>query len=166
MKKLLIKSYLIAIGLALTGCGATKTMVLEPLERQQTVKKLNVKRDKNTAIVDAAVEKSFEEHLKWQLFTKAGFQEGNDITLQYRFLQMNEGSRFKRWMTGGLGNCGEGSTTIEVKFIDNTQNGKELGKIHTEGRIGSGLFGGSLDSAVEGVAEEIVEYAKAHLQAK
>ena len=79
---------------------------------------------------------------------------------------MNEGSRFKRWMTGGIGNCGEGSSTVEVRFIDNTRNAKEIGKIHAQGTIGSGMFGGSLDSAIEGIAEEIATYTKANFKVK
>ncbi len=144
----------------LVGCGSTKTMVLEPVERQNTVKKLRIEKDNNTTTVDASVEKYFEENLRAKLFKEYGFQEGSDIVIKYRFIQLNEGSRFGRWMLGGLGNCGEGSTTIEVKFIDNTQNAKEIGKIHTEGKIGSGFLGGDMDNAVKGAAEEIANYAK------
>ena len=148
----------------LSGCGATKTMVLEPIETQDTVKKLRIEKDKSTTIVEPEVEKCFEENLHEQLFKDAGFQEGNDITLKYRFLQMNEGSRFKRWMTGGIGNCGEGSSTVEVRFIDNTKNAKEIGKIHAQGTIGSGIFGGSMDSSVKSVAEEVATYAKTNFK--
>jgi hypothetical protein len=77
---------------------------------------------------------------------------------------MNEGSRFKRWMTGGIGNCGEGSSTVEVRFIDNTKNAKEIGKIHAQGTIGSGIFGGSMDSSVKSVAEEVATYAKTNFK--
>ena len=157
---------LLTMSFILIGCGATKTMVLEPIETQDTVKKLRIEKDKSTTIVEPSVEKCFEEKLHDQLFKDTGFQEGNDITLKYRFLQMNEGSRFKRWMTGGIGNCGEGSSTVEVRFIDNARNAKEIGKIHAQGTIGSGMFGGSLDSAIEGIAEEIATYTKANFKAK
>ena len=36
---------------------------------------------------------------------------------------------------------------------------KKLAYIQTEGRIGSGAFGGSLNSAVDKAAAEIAEYA-------
>ncbi len=166
MKKVFLYGLLLMANLALIGCGATKTMVLEPLEYQKEVKKITLKQEKNTIMIDPSVEKAFQEYLHDQLFKKAEFIEGDDIILQYRFLQMNEGNRFARWMTGGIGNCGEGSTTVEVKFIDNTQNGKEIGKIQVEGKIGSGVCGGSLASAIDGVVEEIVEYTKTKLRTK
>jgi hypothetical protein len=67
-------------------------------------------------------------------------------------------------MTGGIGNCGEGSSTVEVRFIDNTKNAKEIGKIHAQGTIGSGIFGGSMDSSVKSVAEEVATYAKTNFK--
>ncbi len=50
----------------------------------------------------------------------------------------------------GIGNAGEGSLTIEVTYAD--QSGKQLGKIMSEGKIGSGFFGGSSDDAIEKAA--------------
>ena len=50
---------------------------------------------------------------------------------------------------------GEGSLTIESKFYDSAD--KELSTIQTEGRIGSGFFGGSYGEALDKAAEKIAE---------
>lgn len=165
MKKQINLLCILAISFILVGCGATKTMVLEPIERQNTVKKLCIVKSDSTTTVNPEVEKYFAEALHTKIFKEYGFQEGNDIAIKYRFIQLNEGSRFGRWMFGGIGNCGEGSTTVEVKFIDNAQNAKEIGKIHTEGKIGSGFFGGDMDNAIKGAAEEIADYVKGNFKA-
>ena len=58
---------------------------------------------------------------------------------------------------GGVGNAGEGSLTIEAIFI--STEGEELAKIHSEGRIGSGFFGGEFSSAIDKAAMEIANFA-------
>jgi len=63
---------------------------------------------------------------------------------------------------GGLGNMGEGSLTIETKFYDSAD--KELATIQTEGRIGSGFFGGSYGEALDKAAEKIAEFARTNFR--
>ena len=101
---------------------------------------------------------NFENILRDKL-KESGFVEGvstADLTIHYRFVHYDEGDRFSRWVLGGLGNAGEGSMTIEAKFYDKFQ--KAVGKIHTEGKIGSGAFGGGFDNAIEQAADSFVQY--------
>lgn len=62
-----------------------------------------------------------------------------------------------RWFTGGIGNAGEASTMVEFEFL--SPEGEALSKIQVEGRIGSGFFGGSTDSALKKAAREAAAYA-------
>lgn len=75
--------------------------------------------------------------------------EEDDLTISYRFIQFDQGNKFSRWLLGGLGNAGEGSVTIESKFFN--REGKEIGKIQTEGKIGSGFLGGSFETSIDHV---------------
>ncbi len=85
---------------------------------------------------------------------------GKELTLKYRFIQFQEGSQFERWFWGGIGNAGEGSITCEVLFLDPA--GAEVAKIQSEGRIGSGFFGGSIHDALGKMGEEVGKYTVQH----
>lgn len=84
------------------------------------------------------------------------------MTIRYRFVQYNAGNQFTRWFWGGIGNAGEGTLTVEAKYFDS--QGKEICVIQSEGKIGSGFFGGSFDYAMDKAAKEIVEYTKANFK--
>ena len=90
------------------------------------------------------------------LLKNKSFEKGEGLHIMYHFVSKNEGSRFARWFTGGIGNCGEAKIIAKVVFKDSA--GKELGSIFSEGRIGSGFFGGSSDSAVKKMAEETASF--------
>ena len=108
--------------------------------------------------VPAEVKSEFQEKLNELLYEEGAFQKGPDLKIKYRFIQFDPGNQFTRYLLGGIGNTGEGSMTIEVKYFDAAD--KELATIQSEGRIGSGFFGGDFSFAVEKAAEEIAEYAK------
>lgn len=145
-----------AVCLTLMGCGSSRTVVLEPVQ-QRCAKTITIQVAPHTVPVPAEVSTAFEKALSKKLYAKNGFAAGDEVILRYRFLQLNEGSRLKRYLTGGIGNCGEGTLTIEATYLDS--KGNILGKSQTEGKIGSGVFGGSYDDAVEKAAEEISRYS-------
>ena len=145
--------------LLLSGCGTSRTMVLEPVTLQSKPSQISLIKTKNTVAVSQKSQDYFHEALKHTLYKKGNLQEGpkgSDLTLEYRFVQFDEGSRMKRYLTGGFGNSGEGSMTIQVIYRDKT--GKEIGRTQTEGKIGSGFFGGSSDSALTKAAEDVAHY--------
>jgi len=39
-------------------------------------------------------------------------------------------------------------------------NRQEIGKVQSEGKIGSGMFGGGFDNAIESSVEEFIGYTK------
>jgi hypothetical protein len=149
------------VSFVLASCGTGKTMVMDAGESQKA-NSITVVEGQSTVTVPSEAETTFKNKLDELLFTKGGFHRGDEVALTYRFVQFNEGSRFKRWFTGGIGNSGEGNLTIEVVFSD--KSGKQLGKIMSEGKIGSGIFGGSSDSAIDKAAEEIANYAVEHFK--
>ena len=137
-------------------------MVLKPPEMKLRAVSVNLSEAKSTVSVPAEIKLEFEEKLKEVLFGEGGFQEGQDLNIKYRFIQFTPGNQFTRWFWGGIGNAGEGSLTIEVKYFDVAD--KELSVIQTEGKIGSGAFGGDLSFAIQKAAEEIANYTKVNFK--
>jgi len=134
---------------------------MDPGEARQGSSVAVVRGQSTVPVPDDAV-MTFTEKLNELLYQKGGLKKGTDVTLTFRFVQFNPGSRLGRWFTGGIGNTGEGSLTIEVVYTDGT--GKSLGKIMSEGKIGSGFLGGSSDNAIEKAAAEVASYTLTHFR--
>lgn len=160
MKKLIT---LILTTALLAGCGAGRLTVLNPLETSDFVTGVRIQPAQSTIQANAEIMRDFEHELRNQ-FTKAGIQEGQDLVLSYRFVQLDEGNRFARWFTGGLGNSGEGTMTVEVRYLK--PNGQEVAKILAEGKIGSGVLGGGFSNAIEYTAEKITGFTRQFVKTK
>jgi hypothetical protein len=154
------------LSLILAGYCVGKTIVIDA-GASRTVTSVAVIEASSAVTVPAEADATFKKKLDESLFTRDGFQKGEELTLTYRFVQFDEGSRFKRWAFFGL--AGEGRLTIEVVYAD--MSGKELGKIMSEVKIGSlhnstrlgvGFYGGSSDDAIEKAAKEIAGYSVTH----
>ena len=149
------------------GCGAGRTMVMNPPDRKTVAAGVEIVRGESTVVVPEEVVVRFEEQLKKRLFEaengkEAPFAKGTDLKLEYRFIQFNKGNQFSRYMWGGLGNSGEGNLTVSVCYRDSED--RELCTIQSEGKIGSGFFGGSISSAVDRCADEIAGYTAANFR--
>jgi hypothetical protein len=142
----------------LQGCGAGKLTVLDPINDSEKAQSLRIKEGKHTLAVPKESIETFEKKFKEKLYKDTSLTEGDDIQIVYRFIQYNEGSRFARYFLGGIGNAGEGSLTIELVFIK--RDGTQIGKIQTEGKIGSGFAGGSMDSAVDSAVDVATDFIK------
>jgi hypothetical protein len=143
--------------LVISGCGAGKTMVVKPPETAARFSAAEISAAQSTVNVPQEIQDSFQTKLAKLLYEEGGFTRGPGLTIRYRFIQYNPGSQFTRWFWGGIGNAGEGTMTVEATFLNGDQ---ELAKIQSEGKIGSGAFGGSFDFAVQKAAGEVAEYAK------
>ena len=149
---------LLSILFITTGCGAGKTMVIKAPEAASKFSAMEVVEDPATVNVPSEVSSSFQTKLGRLLYEDGGFSKGPGLTIKYRFIQYNPGNQFTRWFWGGIGNAGEGTMTVEAKFLDGKD--KELATIQSEGKIGSGAFGGSFDFATQKAAAEVAEFAK------
>ncbi|HEY1372631.1 MAG TPA: DUF4410 domain-containing protein [Candidatus Binatia bacterium] len=154
---------LIVAALALTvGCGVGRNMVIQSPETRIRAASAVASENNSPVGVPAEMKSDYQSRLEKYLYGENGFQQGKELTIRYRFIQYDPGSQFGRWFSGGLGNMGEGSLTIESKFFDST--GKELATIQTEGRIGSGFLGGSYGEALDKAAEKVAEFAKTNFR--
>ena len=155
---------LICMGLVLnlSGCGAGKTIVNTPPETHLHLSSVDIVQGVSTVAVPYTVSNELMDKLSEKIYEEGNFVKGNDLTITYRCIQYDPGDQFTRWFWGGIGNAGEGVITIETTFANAT--GKQLAMIQSEGKIGSGFFGGDFSLAIDKVAEEIVEYTKANFK--
>jgi len=163
VRKILFLALSFGFALVSVGCTSGRTMVMNvPTERMKGVS-MNVVEEQATVSVPPEVANMFRDKLEEELFVGESssappFTKGTDLKIHYRFIQFTAGSQFKRWLAGGIGGYGEGVMTVEARFINS--NGKEISTIQSEGKIGAGFFGGSIDGAVEKCVEEVAQYAK------
>ena len=163
MRKGLLFAMILGLSFTYAGCTSGRTMVMNvPAARIKAVS-VNVIEDQPTVSVPAEVSTMFREKLEGSLFIgeqggAPAFSKGADLNIHYRFIQFTSGSHLKRWLAGGIGGYGEGVMTVEAKFINSS--GKEISKIHSEGKIGAGIFGGAIDGAVDKCVEEVAQFAK------
>lgn len=163
MRNKILIALILGLSLTYIGCTSGRTMVTHvPAERVKAVS-ANVVEDPPTVSVPPEVSTMFRDKLERALFaaeegSSPAFTKGSDLKIQYRFIQFTSGSRFKRWLGGGIGGYGEGVMTVEAVFFDSY--GKEISKIQSEGKIGAGVFGGSIEGAIEECVEEVAEYAE------
>lgn len=145
----------------LIGCsGKGQTFVSEPPVTGQRFQSATIVEGASAPIEMSAADKAdFAERLREELHKEGRFMSGNGLTITYRFVQYDEGIRSYRWFFPGLG---EGTLAVEAEFSD--QDGRRLGKITAQGRIGGGAMGGSIKNAHARAAEEIATYAAAHFR--
>ena len=133
-------------GAILAGCGAGRTLVMEPPSERRTFAGAAVVNGEDSVIVPAELRGRLTEKVQEGLYGTAekpgNFRNELGLEIRIRVVQFEQGNQFQRWFWGGLGNQGEGSLHVLAEFYDGD---KKLAYIQTEGRIGSGAFGGSLN---------------------
>ena len=150
------KLMMISIILLLAGCGTASTLVLEPVATNNKYTNVTLIADNPNVEVPADVTDKIESVIKKGLYEKGPFSNGNDLRIHYTFISHDPGNQFARWFWGGIGNAGEGSVAVMVRYLDHNDN--EIAKTQVEGRIGSGFFGGSINEAITRAGEDIVEF--------
>jgi hypothetical protein len=142
------------------ACGTGRTMVKEPPQQKAAFSAVKLARAADTVVVPEEYRERFVSRIREQLYgtkEKPGpFAEGEDLTIQIKVVQFEAGSQMQRWFWGGIGNAGEGSLQVLAEFYEADA---KLAEIQTEGRIGSGFFGGSMTEAVDKAADQIAAYA-------
>lgn len=143
--------------LALTACASGTVTVLSPpqLEPGATFPTLKIESGTDTVTIPTDARAHFEKRLNEYLFAKtSGFAPGDSLTLRFRFIQFDEGSRALRYIVGF--GAGKGKMTAEVTFHDKDQ--KEIAKITVEGEISMGFLGGDFDQAISAAAKKVADY--------
>jgi len=144
-----------AFGLALAACSSAQTTVVAPPAETMKVASITLIEAKQTVAVPSEVMSELHEKLTAKLYRPGAFGKGPSVKLAYRVVDFNAGDD-SRWSFGSMTGQAKGSVTVEAIYFD--KRGHELGKIRSEGKVGSSLFGKSMDDAVEHVADEVASY--------
>jgi hypothetical protein len=145
-----------AIGLALAACSSAQTTVVAPPAETMKVASITLMEAKPTVPVPPEVMSELHEKLTAKLYKPGAFGKGPSVKLAYRVVDFNAGDESSRWSFGSMTGQAKGSVTVEAVYFD--KRGHELGKIRSEGKVGSSLLGKSMDDAVEHVADEVAGY--------
>ena len=147
--------FVAAVGLALAACGMAQTTVVTPPTETMKVASITLMEAKPTVAVPPEVMSELHEKLTAKLYRPGAFGKGPSVKLAYRVVDYSAGDE-SRWSFGSMTGQAKGSVTVEAIYFD--KRGHELGKIRSEGKVGSSLFGKSMDDAVEHVADEVASY--------
>ena len=147
----------VLLAFAVTACASGATTVLVPPTSSPgaSYKTLKIESGTDTVEIPADARAHFEKRLnEYLLDGKTKFSPGNDLTLRYRFIQFDEGSRALRYIIGF--GAGKGKMTAEIVFVDS--QGTVVAKINVEGEISMGFFGGDFDMAISQAARQVADY--------
>jgi ribosome-associated translation inhibitor RaiA len=142
----------------LSGCASTtgKILAVKSPEDFSQISSINIQEKASNIPVSEDVKTYFSEKLKQKLYEEEGYLEGKDITIEYRFVQVNKGNRFIRWLIGF--GTGKGAIRIEAKFKNTA--GDVTSNIQAEGTISGGILGGEFYSAIDKAVSEMIKYIK------
>ena len=145
----------------LAACGTSTNIVkqsaIDKTGDRHAVHAITIAEANHTVDVPADMREHLKSALEDNLYQHHQFQQGNQLTLRYRFISYKKGDRLKRWLSDSTGSWGEGSLVVQTQFLD--QSGTVVAEMETEGRIDSGIFGGAIESAANRVAEDLAQYA-------
>lgn len=144
-----------AFGLALAACSGAQTTVVAPPTQPMKVSAITLMEGKPTVAVPQEIMSELHEKLTAKLYKPGAFGKGSNVKLAYRVVDYKAGDD-SRWSFGSVTGQAKGSVTVEAVYLD--KGGHELGKIRSEGKVGSSLLGKSMDDAVEHVADEVATY--------
>jgi hypothetical protein len=149
------------IAAVLTACGGGKLTVEQPLRSYSRPFSVLLEY-KPADQVPKAVSDYLEAKMD-QAFFKGNppFGRGFDITVRYRFVAYEPGSRVGRAVLGPLG-VGAAQMAIEAEFVD--QDGTVLSRVRSQGETRAGVFGGTIHSAIDRAVEDIRRYAVIHFK--
>jgi len=146
----------LAAAVLLSACASGAITVLSPAQTAPGMfQTLTIESGTDTVAIPADARAHFEKRLnEYLLWEKSPFKPGDALTLRYRFIQFDEGSRALRYVVGF--GAGKGKMTAEVTYLDKDKN--EIAKITVEGEISMGFFGGDFDQAISIAAKKVADY--------
>lgn len=148
---------LLLVTVLLSACGTSSNIVMQSSTELQNVRGIQLAEAAHTVEVPAELRAHLRDTLEQNLFDEHRFEQGKDLTLEYRFIAYKHGSRLKRFLADSTGNWGEGSMIVHTRFLDS--NGELVAETETLGRIDSGIFGGGIKDAADRVADDVAQFA-------
>lgn len=144
--------------LTLSACANSALTVESPNRSNYRTDTARVERDPEMIVdVDAENMAYTQQELEKALFSGEAplFKQGDGLTVRYRYVGFDEGSRLGRYLTAGI--TGGSKVTLEVDFIG--PDGAVLSTVRGEGSVNGGAFGGSNKSGIDKAVKKVAEYA-------
>lgn len=144
----------ILINICLYGCGGIgRTTILKPYNINTGYSSLTISEGNSTVYVPSEIKELFKGTLNNLLIEEGKFKHGTGLKIIYSYIQFNQGNQAARYISAG--GMGEGSITVNVKYID--PSGNEISNIQTEGKINIGF---SINVAIEECAKQVALYTE------
>jgi len=156
MKKILLSC---AAALTLSACANSALIVEDPNTTSYRTDSATIVYDESRVAVDAD-NVSYTQNKMEEAFFGGDtplFQKGDGITVRYRYVAFDEGSRLGRYMLGGI--TGGSKVLLEVDFVN--PEGEVLSTVRGEGTVSGGFMGGSNKSGIDKAVDEVADYAAA-----
>lgn len=154
----------LVLATALAGCGSARTVVVEPVKSATRYAALTIVADTPTVEVPAADVSGFEASLRKGLYDSGRFVQGDELRLVYAVVSLDPGDQLQRWYSVGIGNRGEGTLVVQVRYLDKA--GQEVARTQVKASVSSGLLGGSMGDALDRAAQDVVAFTVASFSAK
>lgn len=148
--------------LALSACASSVLTVEQPYAGQQRYSMATLQYDKSSVPVDDDNLSYTRAKLDQALFGGPSpiFQRGAGLTIRYRYVGFNEGSRVGRYLLPGI--AGGSKIVLETDFV--APDGKVLATVRGEGEVRGGFLGGSNKSGIDKAVREVADYAAANFR--
>jgi hypothetical protein len=145
----------------LSACASSALTVEQPIRAQVRGAAVNLTYGESTVDISPEAVSYLNERMNQEFFTgDTPLRAGNDVTIRYRFVAYEKGSRAARYFGGGLLG-GKAKMVIEAEFL--SASGERIGLVRSEGEVAGGAFGGSHNSAIDKAVKEIRDYARTNL---
>ncbi len=173
MKRSIWAGFLVAAFLLISACASHRYTVLEPRNKELTDYQILEIRDFKCNLGDSDskalaerfadrlylnILKDRKEHPDEIIFDKVVRKTQKTegvLLLDGTVISFEKGSRAKRYLLGF--GSGKAYCTIQSNFTDKHSN-ENIMKLNFDGELSMGIFGGSVDEAVQGVVEAYLEY--------
>jgi hypothetical protein len=173
MKRTIITGILVSAFLVVSACSSHRYTVVEPKKKELTDYSILEIRDFKSNLGDSEskelaarfadrlhenIVKDRQEHPDEVIFDDVVLETDKTekvLLLDGTIISFEKGSRAKRYFLGF--GAGKAYCTIQSIFTDKTSN-EQILKLNFDGELSMGIFGGSVDEAVQGVVEAYLDY--------
>ena len=149
--------------LSLSACASSVLTVEKPMAQRFTTPTATLVLDQGAGVSIDEDNRTYTEAKMRDAFFGGDspiFTKGDGMTVRYRYVGFNEGSRAGRYLTMGL--AGSSKIVLEADFV--APNGTVISTVRGEGEVRGGMLGGSNKSGIDKAVEEIADYAAANLR--
>ena len=146
-----------AAALALSACASSVLTVEQPYQGNARYQTAMLEFDDSSVPVDADNQEYTARKMGEALFGGESpiFTQGDGLTVRYRYVGLNEGSRVGRYLLPGI--AGGSKIVLEADFV--APDGATMATARGEGEVGGGFAGGSNKTGIDKAVEEIADYA-------